>query len=129
MSGSRRSHQDEVRRLREQLGRRTRELEALSEVASRIHGEDDPQEILEVALDEILSRLELDAAWILLGDRRDRELELAAHRGLAPTFLEEMRSTGLGECLCPRAFATGQPMQAHNTTECPRMPHIVLSAM
>src|SRR5262249_12456822 len=31
----------------------------------------------------------------------------------------------LGRCLCPEVFSSGHPMQARNTTECPRMPSIV----
>jgi two-component system C4-dicarboxylate transport sensor histidine kinase DctB len=40
-------------------------------------------------------------------------------------YLEEVRTQGLGECLCPEVFWTGHRMQARNTTQCPRMPDIV----
>ncbi|HET8647922.1 MAG TPA: GAF domain-containing protein, partial [Vicinamibacteria bacterium] len=40
-------------------------------------------------------------------------------------YLEEVRRDGLGECLCPEVFWTGHRMQARNTLQCPRMPHIV----
>ena len=46
-------------------------------------------------------------------------------RRLSPAYLEEVRTHGLGECLCPEVFWTGHRMQARNTTQCPRMPDIV----
>lgn len=101
------------------------ELQVLSLVASRIHGEDDVTAILEIALDEILERMNLPAAWIFLGDERERRLRLAAHRGISAAYLEEVRRDGLGDCLCPEVFWSGHRMLARNTTQCPRMPHIV----
>src|SRR5918993_3751415 len=40
-------------------------------------------------------------------------------------YEEEVRTHGLGECLCPEVFWSGHRMQARNTTQCPRMPDIV----
>jgi signal transduction histidine kinase len=39
--------------------------------------------------------------------------------------MEEIRTEGLGECLCPEVFWSGHRMQARNTTQCPRMPDII----
>ena len=69
--------------------------------------------------------MELKAAWIFVGDQRDKKLHLAASRGVSPQYLEDLRTHGLGECLCPEVFWTGHRMQARNTTDCPRMPDIV----
>jgi len=69
--------------------------------------------------------MELKAAWIFVGDDRDRKLQLAASRGVSPAYLEEVRTQGLSECLCPEVFWSGHRMQARNTTQCPRMPDIV----
>ena len=81
--------------------------------------------MLDICLAEILRGLELSAAWVLLGSQQDRRLGLAAARGVSERYLEEVRRDGLGECLCREVFASGQRMQARNTTECPRMPAIV----
>jgi len=115
----------EASSLRASLDRRTREVRILAAVASRIHGEDDAERILAIALDEILEGLDLTTAWVFLGDDKDKPLRLAAHRGVSPAYLDEIRTQGLGECLCPEVFATGNAMQARNTLQCPRMPHIV----
>jgi signal transduction histidine kinase len=119
------AYEDRVRVLAETVAARERELKILAAVASRVHGEDEVQKILDIALDEILARLGLHTAWIFTGNEDDRKLHLAAHRGVAPVYLEEIRKDGLTECLCPEVFWSGHRMQARNTTQCPRMPTIV----
>jgi signal transduction histidine kinase len=115
----------QVTELRSALAKRELELQILSVVASRIHGQEDATRILEIALDEILDRMSLQAAWIFLGDQSDPRLRLAAHRGVSAAYLEEVDRDGLGDCLCPEVFWSGHRMMARNTTQCPRMPHIV----
>lgn len=119
------AYEDRVRSLSRAIEQRERELAVLSEVASRVHGAEEVQEILEIALDEILNRMDLRAAWIFAGSESDRKLHLAASRGVSRAYLEQVRTQGLGECLCPEVFWSGHRMQARNTTQCPRMPHIV----
>ena len=108
-----------------QVVRLTRELAILSAVAERIHAAEDAQQVLDICLAEILRGLELRAAWVLLGSQDDRRLRLAASRGVAGAYLDEVRREGLSECLCREVFASGNTLQARNTTECPRMPMIV----
>jgi len=114
-----------VRALAAALEKRDRELTILSHVASRIHGEDDVASILDIALEEILLTMGLKAAWVFLGDERNSNLHLAASRGVSPSYLDHVRKHGLDGCLCREVFWTGHPMQARNTTQCPRMPTIV----
>src|SRR5712691_5882248 len=92
----RQSYEDRVRALNHEVQQRERELVILSEVAGRVHGAEEVQQILDIALDEILNRMELNAAWIFSGDERDRKLRLAASRGVSPAYLEEVRIQGLG---------------------------------
>jgi signal transduction histidine kinase/putative methionine-R-sulfoxide reductase with GAF domain len=119
------AYEERVRALEVSVRQRERELMVLSQVAARVHGEENPDAILEIALDEILGRMGLTAAWIFTGDDRDKKLRLAAARGVSAAYLEEVRTRGLGECLCPEVFWSGHRMQARNTTQCPRMPDIV----
>jgi signal transduction histidine kinase len=121
----RQSYEDRVRALNQEIHHRERELAILSQVAGRVHGADQVQEIFDIALEEILGQMELKAAWIFVGDERDRKLQLAASRGVSAGYLEEVRTQGLGECLCPEVFWSGHRMQARNTIQCPRMPDIV----
>lgn len=119
------AYEGQVRALNLIIEKRERALAILSRVAARVHGEEDVRRILDIALDAILEEMQLRAAWIFLGDERDQTLHLAAHRGVAQSYLDEIRTRGLGKCLCPEVFWTGHRMQARNTTDCPRMPHIV----
>ncbi len=119
------AYEARVRALEATLERRQRELAILSAVAPKIHGETDVTTILHIALDEILAGMDLTSAWIFLGDEQDKALHLAAHRGVSAQYLEEVRLEGLGECLCPEVFWSGHRMLARNTTQCPRMPHLI----
>src|SRR5260221_105005 len=119
------SYEARVRTLAETVFQRERELTILAHVASRVHGENEVQAILDIALDEILERMDLETAWIFMGTDDERKLTLAASRGVSQRYLEEIRIHGLGECLCPEVFWSGHRMQARNTTQCPRMPDIV----
>lgn len=119
------SDADRIRDLSATVERREAELTILAQVASRVHSEDDEQAVFNIAIEEILSRLGLRAAWIFTAGEPDDRLNLTASRGVAPGFLEEVRTQGLTPCLCPEVFGKGRRMQARNTTQCPRMPAIV----
>ncbi len=121
----RQAYESEVRRLADLASRRERELQVLARVVARIHGEDDPQNVLEIALHELVESLGLRAAWVFLGEQGDRKLHLAASRGLAQSFLDDVRENGLTECLCPEVFWSGHTMHARNTLQCPRMPDLL----
>jgi signal transduction histidine kinase len=116
---------ERVHALEEALKNRKRELFILSAVASRIHNEDDVTRILQASLQEILSGLGLDAAWVLLSDRPSGKLRLVAQQGVSAQYLREIEAKGLSDCLCPEVFASRHRMQVRNTTQCPRMPTIV----
>jgi signal transduction histidine kinase len=106
------------------VARRQRELAMLSEISTRLHGEEDVQRMLDGALDSLLAGFELKSGWIFLEDEKDKMLRLAAHRGLSAEYLALVRERGLGECLCRRVFESGRGGQALNRTDCPRMPSI-----
>jgi signal transduction histidine kinase len=99
-------------------------LAVLADLGVRFFGQEDVQAILDATLDSLLTGLGLETAWIFLEDEKDQRLRLAAHRGVAPSYLETVAKGGLGECLCPQVFSSGRGMLARNTTECPRMPMI-----
>src|SRR4029077_21217459 len=91
------SYEDRVRTLADTVSQRERELAILAEVASRVHGENGVQAILDIALDEILTRMDLRTAWIFMGTDEERKLNLVASRGVAQRYLDEVRTEGLGE--------------------------------
>lgn len=119
------AYEEQVRSLNAVLSNRDQQLQVLAEVAAGVHGEDDTRVILEVALESILKGLDLRAGWVFLGDDKEKKLHLAAARGVSASYMKEIETNGLDECLCPEVFWTGHRMQVRNTTQCPRMPTIV----
>jgi len=119
------THGERIRALQSAISARDTWLSVLSHIATRVHGEEDEQRILEIGLEEILSKLDLRTGWVFLGDEGEKKLRLAAWRGVAPAYLERVRAEGLEDCLCPEVFESGHRMQARNTRQCPRMPDIV----
>lgn len=109
----------------EQLARRNVELETLRELAARIQESSTEEEILQTALDTLLTRLGLEAGWIFWGEERHGRLELAAARGVSEEFVRRARVNGVGICLCLDVFDSGRLRLARNTTECPRLPELV----
>ncbi|HEY7512252.1 MAG TPA: hypothetical protein VIG50_18460, partial [Vicinamibacteria bacterium] len=81
------AYEERVRALESLIRQRERELLVLSHVAARVHGEEDPDAILDIALDEILTRMGLASAWIFTGDDREKKLRLAAARGVSEAWL------------------------------------------
>jgi signal transduction histidine kinase len=119
------AYEERVRAQEAAISERDRRLKVLAQVAARVHAEDDERKILEIGLDEILGLLGLTAGWVLLGDEKDKQLHIAASRGLSAVYLDDVRRNGLAECLCPEVFWTGHRMLARNTTQCPRMPDLI----
>jgi signal transduction histidine kinase len=106
------------------VARRERELAILADIATRLHGQEEVQVILDQTLDSLVDGLGLDTAWILLEDPKGGRLRLAAHRGVSPAYLDGVGRNGPGRCLCPDVFSSGHGAMARNTTDCPRMPTI-----
>lgn len=114
-----------IEALREAVRRRDLQLEALEAVGARIQRAESVDGILEAVLDEILARMELSAAWVFLDTGEGRQLRLARSKGLSAAYLERAHTRALDPCLCLEVFDTGRPMQARNTTQCPRMPELI----
>ncbi len=119
------AYEERVRALQDAVSARDTWLLVLSRIATRVHAEEDEQRILEIGLEEILSQLGLQTGWLFLGDETGKKLRLAASRGVAASYLEDVDVKGLDDCLCPEVFWSGHRMLARNTNQCPRMPDIV----
>jgi len=109
----------------ELLARRNAELEVLRELAGALQEPRSEEETLQAALDLVLKRLGLEAGWIFWGESTRGELGLVACRGIAEDFVRRAREGGIGDCLCKDVFRTGKLRFARNTTECPRLPHLL----
>ena len=96
-------------RTEQTLERRMTELEAVNAMATIVAECLDVEEILNRAMDEVLERVGVEAAAMLLLDEESRELEMVAHRGLSDEFVQTASRMKLGEGLAGRAAQTGQP--------------------
>ena len=107
------------------LARRNLQLEILRDLGALLHEGTDEERMLASLLDRLVERLGLDAGWIFWGEERRGRLALAAARGLPADFVAPAREGEMTPCLCLDVFRTGRLGVARNTTECPRLPHLL----
>lgn len=117
----------ESRRRGKLLARCNLELDLLRELAAALQGLVSEDRILQVSIDLIHERLDLQAGWIFLAGPAAGagRLELAASRGVTADFIDHARDSGPGECLCLDVLASGLPAVARNTVDCPRLPELL----
>ena len=113
---------DEVRKRTQELERRNQELSALNAIAVAVGNAHELSDVLSAALATTLQVMHLPAGWIFLTNPHDaatpsdelgsgeQKLELAAHQGLAPDFVQAEAGQLLANCLCRHVFDHGQPM-------------------
>lgn len=108
-------------RLEERLTARTRELRALNAIAAVISHADELRAVLQVALDETLAVMGLEAGGVYLLDEGRARLTLAAHKGLDATLVTVIDDLAAGEGFSGEAIARGVPVLAPNLTEDARL--------
>lgn len=94
-----------------QLASEVDAMRRLHELVNRLLGCNDLQTALEEVLDAAIALLEADMGNFQLVNPHTHELQLAAHRGFSPDFLEQFRSEGsLPSALRASAVQRGQPV-------------------
>ncbi|MFC2032970.1 GAF domain-containing protein [Chloroflexota bacterium] len=68
----------------------------------------EPQQLLEMALDTLLEKLKVDCCWIQLIDMENQRLSLVAHRGFTPDMKLQIVSSNLESSLGMRVAGLGQ---------------------
>jgi len=87
--------------LERRIAAQTKELAALNTIAAAVSSSLDLNNVLNRALDKTLEVMEIDAGGIYLLDEGTGILDIVAHRGFAPDFVEvgfEMACAQLDEC-------------------------------
>ncbi len=108
-------------RIEQQLLERNVELEVINAVSIAVTASLELGTILERTLDAVLRVSGLaPAGGIFLLDEELGELRLVAHRGLAPTFVDNEQRVKVGECLCGLAAATGELIGSPDSCGDPR---------
>lgn len=85
-------------RLIEQAQNQVERLAALHDIDTAINSSLDIRVIMNILLDQVIQRLQVDAAVVLLLDQRSRQLEFTADRGFRTHDIEKY-SIGVGEDL------------------------------
>ena len=67
----------------------------------------EPQQLLEMALDTLLEKLRVDCCWIQLIDMENQQLSLVAHRGFTPDMKLQIVSSSLESSLGMRVAGLG----------------------
>lgn len=84
----RKQAEEEIQRLNAQLGHRLERLAALRVIDMAIASTLDSQRVLEILLDQILLQLKVDAAAVLLYNRRTGSLEYTAGKGFRTSVVQ-----------------------------------------
>lgn len=111
--------QDREKKLRQKA---VEELEAVNAVALTLTQPYDLDAMLDRALGrvlEVVGSLEPRGAIFLL-DPWGHTLQLRAHQGVSPAFLEVAQQVPLGECLCGTTAESGEVLVVHNALEHPK---------
>jgi len=85
-------------------------LSVINAVDEALALSDEPQQILDLALDTLLKVLPIDCCWIQLLDEKNDKLTLAAQRGFTPKMMKEMASIKLEQGINTHAVQPGKPI-------------------
>jgi len=108
-------------RIEQQLLERNVELEVINAVSIAVSSSLELGSILERTLDAVLRVSGLaPSGGIFLLDEELGELQLVAHCGLSPQFVEHEARVKVGECLCGLVAATGELIGSPDSCADPR---------
>jgi GAF domain-containing protein/HAMP domain-containing protein len=117
--------QESYARLEQRVTIQTRELAALNSIAAVASGSMDLGEILEDALDKVLHVLEIEVGGIYLLDEDAGVLNIGAHRGFGPQFVNEVDQLKLGEGFLGRVAQSSRPIVVPDISSDPRLTRMV----
>jgi len=118
------------RRLYAQIARRSEELAVLDSVVATVNQSLDLAERLDTSLDKVLEVMKIEAGGIYLLKENAEKLVLAAHKGLPPSFIENMKQIAKGEGGIGRVAQSGMLVISKNVSSEPEMissPHLSVS--
>ena len=87
----------ERKRVQEEMLRHSKSLEALNAISAAVSQTLDVNEMLNSVLEKVLEVIEIEAGYIHLYDRENRELVLKAHRGIPEQYVEAIERMELRE--------------------------------
>jgi PAS domain S-box-containing protein len=103
-------------------------LAAINSVALAIGRFTSVQEMLDYALEKVLSVVRTEAGGVYLLDEERGELQLVVHRGLSEAAWRDFDRLKLGEGLSGRVALDGQPIVLRNLKDDPRLTRMAARA-
>lgn len=116
------------RKVAEELQKRNRELQILSDVSTTVARTLDLEQIVKQMTDRIMALLSVDILAFYLLDEKTMTLELFAHRGVGDVFLKNLSEISMGEFLIGLTAQTGLPIAVEDLGKDPRIPQSVVVA-
>jgi two-component system sensor histidine kinase DegS len=103
-----------------------RRLASLNQISSTISQSLELGQVLNLAIDNVVDVMQVDAAWIFLLNEETRELELSAHRGFSEEFARGIDRLKIGEGFSGMVAKTGKPLFAEDASQDSRLVRDVL---
>ncbi|MBW2476115.1 MAG: GAF domain-containing protein, partial [Deltaproteobacteria bacterium] len=97
-----------------ELRRHNRRLGLFNEIAHRVAEKHDLQATLEIILENVIESLAVSGGGIFLLHHQGTEMQLAIHRNIPTTVLNDLRLFKPGEGLAGKVAATGRPRLSTN---------------
>ena len=104
-----------------------RRLASLNQISSTISQSLELGQVLNLAIDNVMDVMQVDAAWIFLLKEEIGELELSAHRGFSEEFARGIDKLKIGEGFSGIVAETGKPLFTRDASQDSRLAREVVS--
>jgi diguanylate cyclase (GGDEF)-like protein/PAS domain S-box-containing protein len=100
----------------EEVGRYTKQLEALFNIGATVSRTLNLEELLDNVLDTVLMVMGVEVGGIFLLDEQTSKLLLRAHRGMSPEFARKMETVSVGDGFIGQVAKSGKPILAEDVS-------------
>ncbi len=104
-----------------------RRLASLNQISSTMSQSLELGQVLNLAIDNVMDVMQVDAAWIFLLNEEVGELELSAHRGFSEEFARGIDRLRIGEGFSGIVAETGKPLFTKDASQDSRLAREVVS--
>ncbi len=115
------SAQEELQSQLQVIETNERLLAALNKISGVVSQSLKLSDFLDSAVDCVMDVMRVEAAMVYFLDEEDRQLVLAAHRGISERFIQEAGRLKIGEGFNGKVAETGELMFVENVSEDPRL--------
>jgi nitrate/nitrite-specific signal transduction histidine kinase len=117
---------ESYKNLEQKVADRTQELSTLNAIAATVSQSLDLDEVLNLALDQTLQAIDIEAGGIYLLDEEANTLNLASQRGFSAQAVSEINRLQVGEGFSGRVIESGEPLVVPDVSTDPRLTRMVV---